>query len=75
MHKGYRILIKFLLLELHTYDLLRNLPYSYCIMEFMSHFALFTWHNRDYVSATLPTFFMVMILSLQESKNIGWACA
>ena len=33
MHKGHRTLIKFLLLELHTLDLLQILPYTYDIVE------------------------------------------
>ena len=33
MHKGHRALINFILLELHTLDLLRN-------------FASYTWHSR-----------------------------
>ena len=39
MHKGHTTLIKFLLLELHTLDLLTNM-------------ALYTWHSNVLVSAT-----------------------
>ena len=37
MHTSHRTLVKFLLLELHTLDLLRN-------------FALYTWHSSVCVS-------------------------
>ena len=47
MLKGHRTLIKFILLELHTLDLLRK-------------FALITCHSRVGVSAT-STVFEIMI--------------
>ena len=59
VHKGHRTLIKFLLLELYTLDLLRNM-------------ALYTWHSRVYVSAT-PKVFKITIRNLQQSKAIGLA--
>ena len=62
MHKVHRALINFLLLELGTLDLLRNM-------------ALYTWHSRVHVSTTPPTVFKIMIRNLPQSKNIGWACA
>ena len=48
MHKGHRTLIKFLLLELRTLDLLRK-------------FALYIWLSRVFVSAT-STVLKIMIL-------------
>ena len=61
MHKGHKTQIQFFLLELHTLDLLRN-------------FVLYTWHSRVCVSAA-STVFKVMIQNLQQSQNIGRACA
>ena len=55
MHKGQgmfikvtELLINFLLLELHTLDLLRNM-------------ASYTWHSRFRVPATSPAVFKIMI--------------
>ena len=55
----YRTVIKFLLLELHTLDFLRNS-------------VLCTWHSKVRVSATSHTVFKIMISNLQQSMNIGW---
>ena len=61
MHKGDRTLINFLLLELRTLYLLRNM-------------ALYTWHSRVHVSTTPTTVFKIMVRNLQQSKNIAWTC-
>ena len=60
MHKGHRTQIKVLLLELLTLDL-------------HTHFAIYTWHNR----LCLRNFysFLDSNFKLQQSKNIGRACA
>ena len=58
MHKGHRTLVKLLLLELHTLDILITM-------------ALYTWYSRVLVSAICPTVFKVKICNLQQSKNIG----
>ena len=52
----------FLLLVMYTLDFLRNMA------------LLYTWHSRVRVSATY-TVFKIMIWNLQQSKNIGRACA
>ena len=57
--KRHRTLIKFLLLELHTLDFLRNS-------------AFYTWHSRIRVSATSHTVFKIMLSTLQQSMNIAW---
>ena len=59
MHKGHKTMINFLLLVLHTHDLLRNM-------------AMYTWHSRAHVSGTPLTVFKIMLRNLQQSKNIGW---
>ena len=51
MHKGNKTLIKFLLLELHTLGLLRNM-------------ALYTCQSSVHVSATPSTIFKVMVGNL-----------
>ena len=61
VHRGHRTLIKILLIELHTLDFLRK-------------FVLYTWHSRVNVFAA-STVFKIIIWNLQQSKNIGWACA
>ena len=55
-------MIRVLLLELLSLDLLRN-------------FVLYTWHKKVRVHATSSIVFKITISNLQQSKNIGRACA
>ena len=50
MHYGHRTLIKFLLLELHTLDLLRNM-------------ALNAWHSRVCVFTTSPVVVNIVVVT------------